>query len=64
MLSCFDRVLFKGHLPFHREKRLVSWVDSILGIRRADFVKQLEQRSTELVNLAKVLAEAAGRPYQ
>lgn len=64
VLSCFDRVIFKGYLPFHSENRLNSWVDYTLGIRRADFIKQLEQRSTELVNHAKALAEAAGRPYQ
>ena len=53
-----------GHLPFHSQNRPDSWVDYPLGIRRADFIKQLEQRSTELVNHVQALPEAAGRPYQ
>lgn len=27
VLSCFDRVIFKGYLPFHSEQYLNSWVD-------------------------------------
>lgn len=27
VLSCFDRVIFKGYLPFHNEGELNSWVD-------------------------------------
>lgn len=64
VLSCFDRVIFKGYLPFHSEDRLNSWVDYTLRIRRADFLKHLERKSEELVTHAKALAEAAGRPYE
>ena len=64
LLSCFDRVIFKGYLPFPSESYLNSWVDYELGIRRTEFIKQLDQKSQELVDHAKTLAEQAGRPYE
>jgi hypothetical protein len=64
VLSCFDRVIFKGYLPFHSEGELNSWVDYTLRIRRVDFVTQLEQRSEELVDHAKAFAAKAGRLYE
>lgn len=63
ILSCFDRVIFKGYLPFRNEAELNSWVDYGLRIRRTDFVAQLEQRSEELVDHAKDFAAKASRPY-
>ena len=36
-LECFDRVIFKGHLPFQNEARLNGFVDHVLNIRRKDF---------------------------
>ena len=44
-LSCVDRVIFMGYLPFHSEDELNSWVDCGLRIRRTDFTRQLDQRS-------------------
>lgn len=64
ILSCFDRVIFKGYLPFHNEGALNSWVDYGLKVRRSDFIRQLDQRSGELVDHAKALAQKAGRPYE
>lgn len=64
ILSCFDRVIFKGYLPFHSEGALNSWVDYGLRVRRNDFLQQLDQRSGELVEHAKALAQKAGRPYE
>ncbi len=64
VLSCFDRVIFKGYLPFHNEGELNSWVDYTLRIRRIDFVTHLEQRSEELVNHAKAFAAKINRPYE
>jgi len=64
VLSCFDRVIFKGYLPFHSEGELNSWVDYTLRIRRVDFVTQLEQRSEELVVQAKAFAAKANRLYE
>lgn len=63
-LSCFDRVIFKGHLPFGGDAHLNSFVDRVLGIRRKDFIPMLEKLSHKLVDQAKSLAEAAGRPYE
>jgi hypothetical protein len=63
-LSCFDRVIFKGHLPFGGDAQLNSFVDNVLGIRRKDFLPMLEKLSHKLVDHAKALAEAAGRPYE
>ena len=64
VLSCFDRVIFKGYLPFHNEGELNSWVDYTLRIRRIDFVTQLEKRSEELVEHAKAFAAKVNRPYE
>ena len=61
-LSCFDRVIFKGYLPFHSEGERNSWVDYGLRIRRTDFIKQLDQRSEQLVDHARAMARNVGRP--
>ena len=63
-LSCFDRVIFKGHLPFGGDAQLNAFVDNVLRIRRKDFLPMLETLSAQLVDHAKSLAEAAGRPYE
>jgi hypothetical protein len=63
-LSCFDRVIFKGHLPFGGDDHLNAFVDQVLKIRRKDFIPMLEKLSAKLVDHAKALAEAAGRPYE
>jgi hypothetical protein len=62
-LSCFDRVLFKGHLPFGSEARLNHFVDRALGMRRTDFLPFLAGKSDELVTHAQALAEQHGAPY-
>jgi hypothetical protein len=62
-LSCFDRVLFKGHLPFGDEGHLNRFVDHTLGIPRKDFLPFLEGKSDELVTHAKGLATQHGAPY-
>ena len=64
VLSCFDRVIFKGYLPFWGEAYLNSWVDYSLRIKRKDFLPLLEQHSQTLVGHAKSLAQRAGRPYE
>jgi hypothetical protein len=63
-LSCFDRVILKGHLPFGGDAHLNSFVDHVLGIRRKDFIPLLEKLSHRLVEHAKTLAETSGRPYE
>ena len=62
-LSCFDRVIFKGYLPFGGDAHLNSYVDRSLRIRRKDFIPMVQDHSQRLVQHAKALAEQAGRPY-
>jgi hypothetical protein len=64
VLSCFDRVLFKGHLPISDGPALEGFVDHVLKIRRCDFMAFAEQQSEALVDNAKRLAEEAGVEYR
>jgi hypothetical protein len=64
VLSCFDRVIFKGHLPISNGPALEGFVDHVLKIRRCEFMKFAEQQSEALVEHAKRLAEQAGVDYQ
>ena len=43
VLSCFDRVLFKGHLPINYGSALEGFVDNVLKIRRCDFMAFAEK---------------------
>jgi hypothetical protein len=63
VLSCFDRVVFKGYLPFGGDGQLNSWVDYALKMKRKDFVPWLDHHSQALVDHAQALAALAGRPY-
>lgn len=63
VLGCFDRVIFKGHLPFQDETALNRFVDHALRIPRKDFLPFLGGKSDELVAHAKRLAEQHGAPY-
>jgi hypothetical protein len=63
VLSCFDRVIFKGYLPFGDENHLNWYVDSVLRMRRIDFIPWVQQHSQSLVDHAKQLAQQQGRPY-
>jgi hypothetical protein len=38
VLSCFDRVLFKGHLALAAPCELEYFVDRVLKVRRSDFI--------------------------
>jgi hypothetical protein len=64
VLACFDRVLFKGHLPFGSEAHLNRFVDHALGMRRTDFLSFLQGKSDELVAHAHDLAQRHGAPYR
>lgn len=44
VLSCFDRVIFKGHLPISRPYELENFVDYVLKMRRADFMETVAPR--------------------
>jgi hypothetical protein len=63
-LSCFDRVLFKGHLQISRAFELENFVDYVLKMRRADFMERIAPSwSNRLVDYAKAFAHKRGRPY-
>ncbi len=64
ILSCFDRVIFKGYLPFGDENHLNRYVDNVLKMRRKDFVPWVKKQSESLVQHARQLARQQGRPYE
>ena len=64
-LSCFDRVIFKGHLPITRTAEFERFVDYVLRIRRADFLKTVgPQWSERLVDHSKHFAQKYGRRWE
>jgi hypothetical protein len=64
VLSCFDRVLFKGHLALAAPCELEYFVDRVLKVRRTDFMKTLApQYSDRLVTHAQNWARKAERTY-
>ncbi len=64
VLGCFDRVIFKGYLPFGNDAHLNGFVDGVLRIRRKDFLPMVETLSQSLVDHAKATAAAAAVTYQ
>ena len=62
VLSCFDRVIFKGYLPITNGPAFEGFVDYVLKIRRCDFMAFAEEQSKTLVDYAKGLAQEAGAP--
>jgi hypothetical protein len=65
VLSCFDRVIFKGHLPISRASEFERFIDYHLKIRRADFVKTVgPEWSERLVEHSKRFAQECGRPWE
>lgn len=62
--SCFDRVIYKGHLPISRPYEFEKFVDHVLKIRRADFMKVVGPKWSErLVEHAKGFAQKHGRIF-
>jgi len=64
VLSCFDRVIFKGYLPITNGPAFEGFVDYVLKIRRCDFMAFAEEQSKTLVDYAKRLAQQAGAEYR
>src|SRR5947209_20043920 len=65
VLSCFDRVIFKGHLALSAPRELEYFVDCVLKVRRSDFMKTLApQYSDRLIEHAQGWARKAGRTYE
>ena len=62
VLSCFDRVIFKGHLALSAPCKLEYFVDCVLKVRRSDFMKTLApQYSDRLVAHARDCKQKAAR---
>jgi hypothetical protein len=65
VISCFDRVIFKGHLALAAPCELEYFVDRVLNVRRTDFMKTLApQYSDRLVQHAQDWARKVGRTYE
>jgi hypothetical protein len=62
-LSCFDRVLFRGYLPFFSGYAMASFLES-RGIYRRDVKRFVLTQAYRLKDHARQLAARAGRPYQ
>jgi hypothetical protein len=64
VLSCFDRVIFKGHLALTAPRELEYFVDCVLEVRRSDFMKTLAPHySDRLVAHAQQWARKDDRTY-
>ena len=61
VLSCFDRVLFKGHLALSAPCELEYFVDRVPNVRRTDFMKTLAPQYGPLGRACPELG-AEGRP--
>jgi hypothetical protein len=65
VLSCFDRVIFKGHLPISRVYEFENFIDHRLKIPRMDFLKVFGPAwSDRLVEHAKQVARKFRRVYE
>jgi hypothetical protein len=65
VLSCFDRVIFKGHLPISRLSEFEKFIDYVLKIRRVEFLKKFGPLwSDRLVEHSKRFAQKYGRPWE
>src|SRR3954464_9274778 len=63
VLSCFDRVIFKGYLPLTNGPALEGFVDHVLRIRRGALMAFAGERSESGVEHAKQIARDAGPLY-
>lgn len=64
-MSCFDRAIFKGHLPISRPSEFERFVDYRLKMRRADFLKCLAPKwSRRLVEHSKGFGQRHDRPWE
>jgi hypothetical protein len=64
VLSCFDRVIFKGHLPISRIYELEQFVDCRLKIRRKAFLDEVAPRwSQRLIEMFQPIWHKMARDY-
>lgn len=62
MISCFDRILFKGHLPLGLGDSMEGFLAQ-QGLRIKDFGKFVQKQSRRVAEHAERLAENSGRPF-
>jgi hypothetical protein len=63
VLSCFDRVIFRGYLPICHPRGVLGWLHQ-LGVAYTDFKNFAPKLAERLLQHAKDTAQAAGRPYR
>src|SRR5262245_3629211 len=63
VLSCFDRVLFRGYLPFFSGAAMASFLDA-RPVPRRDVKRFVLTQAYRLKNHARQTAAREGRPYQ
>ena len=61
-ISCFDRILFKGHLPLGWPDAMEGFI-SRQGLRIKDFGRFVSRHSEQIKQHARAMAEQAQRPY-
>ena len=62
-LSCFDRVLFKGHLALGDDRAMADFLQQ-RGILFKDFKTFVVQQAERVKGHAQAMAEQAGRPSE
>jgi hypothetical protein len=63
VLSCFDRLIFRGYLPISHPRGVLGWLHQ-LGVNYTDFKTFAPKLAERLLQHAKDTAQAAGRPYR
>jgi hypothetical protein len=63
VLSCFDRVIFRGYLPFCHARALEGFLNHH-NVLLKDFKAFAMEKTERLKEHAQALAKAANRPYQ
>ena len=63
VLSCFDRLIFRGYLPICHPKGLAGWMWN-QGVSYSQFKHFAPQLAERLMQHAKKMAQEQGRPYR
>ena len=63
VLSCFDRVLFKGYLPIARAEGMEAFMDR-QGVLRKQFKPFVQGQTPRLKEHAQAMCKRLGRPYK
>ena len=63
VLSCFDRVLFRGYLPFFSGAAMASFLET-RKVPRRDVKRFVLTQAYRLKSHARQIAAREGRPYQ